>query len=333
MNGIRRSRRIGNGLPIPLSRLGKRLGSAGHLMGRGVRRDFEIHGAIRGSRRMPIERIERRKNVRRRIGEPVVQIDSNGRSERVSLSGRIRAYGRNGRAAGKIETVSAGTVRSDEPLRPPGSGRGIRLSESFGAEGLSVYEVDGGEVAVVVYGSESSDHVGKRGRIPIRCQSRARMGPRERNRNTFSVHVDSGTVGGSGVIGVPRDDDVVKRRRIAVRRSARVGVIGIPREKQLVGRIESEFRGRSSARKSSEKILQDAELSALRPKTHGPCRQIPSGGRSFAQVSASYGLETDGVSYGIRGSGSRRSARHGNGGRVYERSRRRGLGGIAYQAE
>lgn len=125
MNGIRRSRRIGNGLPIPLSRLGKRLGSAGHLMGRGVRRDFEIHGAIRGSRRMPIERIERRKNVRRRIGEPVVQIDSDGRSERVSLSGRIRAYGRNGRAAGKIETVSAGTVRSDEPLRPPGSGRGI----------------------------------------------------------------------------------------------------------------------------------------------------------------------------------------------------------------
>lgn len=231
MDGIRRSRRIGNGLPIPFSRFGKRLGRTCHLMDRGVRRDFEVHGAIRGNRRVPIKRVERRKNVRRRIGEPVVQIDSDGRSERVSFSGRIRTDGRYGRAAGKIKTVPAGAVRSDELLRTPGTGRGIGLSESFGAEGLPVYEVEGGEVAVVVYGPESSDHIGKRGRIPIRSQPRARMGSRERYRNTLSVHVDSGTVGRGGMIGVPRDDDVVKRRRIAVRRDARIGVIGIPRKK------------------------------------------------------------------------------------------------------
>lgn len=91
VNGICRSGSIGNGLPVPFSRFRKSLGSASHLMGGRIRGNLEVHGRIRRDGGMPIERIERRKDVRRRIGKPIVGINADGRRERVSSSGRIGA--------------------------------------------------------------------------------------------------------------------------------------------------------------------------------------------------------------------------------------------------
>lgn len=180
-------------------------------MRRGIRRNFEIRRRIRGRRRIPIERIERRENVRWRVGEPIVHIHSGRNGKRVSFSGRVGADGRYGRPAGKIQTVTAGAVGTVETLRTPRSGYWIGFSESVGAESLPVYEVDGSEIAVVVYGPEPADHIGKRGRVPIRSQSRARVGSGENHRNPFPVHVNAGAVSGSGMVGVPGYDDMVKR--------------------------------------------------------------------------------------------------------------------------
>lgn len=56
----------------------------------------------------------------------------------------------------------------------------------------------------------------------------------KRHGNPLSVHVNPRPVGRRGIVGVPRDDDMVKGGRITERRSARIRVVRIPGEKQLV---------------------------------------------------------------------------------------------------
>lgn len=96
----------------------------------------------------------------------------------------------------------------------------------------------------------------------------------EYDRETPAVYVNTCAVRRGRVRGIPRDDDMVKSGRIPEDRAARIRVVRIPSEKKLVGSVESEFRSRADSGKGSEKILQNAELGSLRPKTHRPSREI-----------------------------------------------------------
>lgn len=67
MYGICRSGSRRQSLPIPFSGLRERLGSLRLLVRGGIGRNLQVSVRNHGSGRMPVERIERRKIVRRGI--------------------------------------------------------------------------------------------------------------------------------------------------------------------------------------------------------------------------------------------------------------------------